>query len=205
MTRDKVKEIFPNATDEEIDQILNTIGAELNPLKSQLKEARDARDAANNALTSAQANEANYRAQLDAANAKLAEGMTAEEKLQKMQEEAAARETEFLLKSNGLDARSLFVNAGVFDAEDIDKLVAQVTVTDAEATTASAQRIIDIVTKQRDAVEAATKDNLLKANPKPNGGSDGGNGMSKEDFKKLSLADQIALKNENPDIMSQLN
>lgn len=206
MKREEVKAIFPNATDDEIDSILNKIGSELNPLKQQLKTAESERDAAKSALSEAQMSEANVKQQLAVANAKLEDGMTAEEKLAQLEAQAAAREQEFTLKSNGLDARQILVEAGYFDTADIDALVTQVTVADTEATKTAAKLLVDTVAKQRSAVEAATKDALLKNNPSlSGGGNDGGTQITTvKEFLALPYAEQLALKESNPQILSQL-
>lgn len=206
MKREEVKAIFPNATDDEIDSILNKIGSELNPLKQQLKTAESERDAAKSALSEAQMSEANVKQQLAVANAKLEDGMTAEEKLAQLEAQAAAREQEFTLKSNGLDARQILVEAGYFDTADIDALVTQVTVADTEATKTAAKLLVDTVAKQRSAVEAATKDALLKNNPSlSGGGNDGGTQVTTvKEFLALPYAEQLALKESNPQILSQL-
>lgn len=206
MKREEVKAIFPNATDDEIDSILNKIGSELNPLKQQLKTAESERDAAKSALSEAQMSEANVKQQLAVANAKLEDGMTTEEKLAQLEAQAAAREQEFTLKSNGLDARQILVEAGYFDTADIDALVTQVTVADTEATKTAAKLLVDTVAKQRSAVEAATKDALLKNNPSlSGGGNDGGTQVTTvKEFLALPYAEQLALKESNPQILSQL-
>lgn len=206
MKREEVKAIFPNATDDEIDSILNKIGSELNPLKQQLKTAESERDAAKSALSEAQMSEASAKQQLATATAKLEEGMTAEEKLAQLEAQAAAREQEFTLKSNGLDARQILVEAGYFDTADIDALVTQVTVADTEATKTAAKLLVDTVAKQRSAVEAATKDALLKNNPSlSGGGNDGGTQVTTvKEFLALPYAEQLALKESNPQILSQL-
>lgn len=206
MKREEVREFFPNATDEEIDGILNKFRDELNPLKSKLKEAQGERDTAQAALTASQASEASYKQQLDEANAAIQAGMSDEERIAQREKAAEDREREFNLKSNGLDAKEIFVAAGCFEPDEIAELVAQVTGEDAEATKAKAQRIVDTVSKQREAVEKATRDALLKENPSLSGG-DGGNGnvpTKLEDFLKMPYADQLALKEANPDILSQL-
>lgn len=206
MKREEVKAIFPNATDEEIDNILNEFGKELNPLKKQLKDAEGERDTAQAALSTAQANETSYKKQLEEAQAKIDAGLSDEERIAQREKAAEDREREFTLKSNGLDAKSIFVAAGCFEAEEIDSLVEQVTVADAEQTKARAQLIVDTVVKQREAVAKQTEDDLLKKNPKLSGG-DKGNGdvpTTVKEFLELPYDRQLALKEANPNIISQL-
>lgn len=207
MKREEVREIFPDATDEQIDSILNMNGSDVNPLKKRLKNAEGERDAAQAALSTAQENEASYRQQLDEARATIEAGMSDEERIAQREKAAEEREREFVLKSNGLDAKEIFVAAGCFEAGEIDELVEQVVTADPEQTKSRAQRIVDTVAKQREAVEKATKDALLKDNPKLNGsgGKDGNIPTTWEDFAKLPLSEQLALKQANPNIVSELS
>lgn len=207
MKREEVKELFPDATDEQIDGILNKFGEELNPVKKQLKDAESERDEAQSALAASQTDAAGYKSQLDEANAKLEESMTAEERIAAREQAAEEREREFNLKSNGLDAKEIFVQAGCFEEEEIAELVEQVTGEDAEQTKARAQRIVDTVAKQREAVAKETRAALLKDNPKLGDGGDGdGAGIPKtmKEYLELPYKEQIALKEANPDILSQL-
>lgn len=206
MKREEVKELFPDATEEQIDGILNKFGEELNPVKKQLKDAESERDEAQSALAASQADAAGYKTQLDEANAKLEEGMTAEERIAAREKAADDREREFNLKSNGLDAKEIFVQAGCFEEEEIAELVEQVTSDDVEQTKARAQRIVDTVTKQREAVAKETKAALLKENPKLGDGADGNPGVPKtmKEFLALDYKEQLALKEANPDILSEL-
>lgn len=204
MKREEVTELFPGATDEQVDALLNKVGAEINPLKRSLRDTTAKLDEASTALEATKASEAGLKSQLEDAAEKIRAGMTAEELLAQREREAAEREREFLLKSNGLDAKALFVEAGVFDEEDIDALVAQVVSEDAEQTTERAKRIVDTVIKQRRAVEESTRDALMKANPKPAGGDGGSAPMKRSDFLKLDYSEQLAMKQANPDILSQL-
>ena len=130
--------------------------------------------------------------------------MTDEERIAQRERAAEEREREFLLKSNGLDAREIFVQAGCFDAESIDALVGQVVCDDAERTRAAASLIVGTVAKQREAVEKATKDALLKDNPKLSGAQGGGEPATVEEFLKLPYDQQISMKQADPSLISRL-
>lgn len=204
MKREEVREIFPNATEDDIDAILNKVGSELNPLKRRLSEAESKLGDAEASLGDAKSSEALLKAALDEANAKIEAGMTEEERMAQRERAAEEREREFLLKSNGLDAREIFVQAGCFDAESIDALVGQVVCDDPERTRAAASLIVGTVAKQREAVEKATKDALLKENPKLSGGQGGGEPATVEEFLKLPYDQQISMKQADPSIISRL-
>lgn len=204
MKREDVKALFPEATEEQVTAILNKVGEELNPLKRDLKSVTGERDTAQAALADAQQQGATLQEQLDAANAKLDEHMTDEERIAAREKAAADREREFALKSNALDAREVFVQSGFFGADDIDALVEQVTGEDAEATKQRAERIVATVKGQREAVEKATKDALLKQNPKLGGNDGGGAPATLQEFLALPLNEQVALKQDNPNILKEL-
>jgi len=205
MKIEEVREIFPNATEDDIDAILNKVGSELNPLKRRLSEAESKLGEAEASLGDAKSSEALLKAALEEANARIEEGMTEEERIAQREKAAEAREREFLLKSNGLDAREIFVSAGCFDAESIDELVKQVVCDDAEKTRAGANLLVSMVAKQREAVEKSTRDALLKDNPKLQG-DDGADSVPKtvSDFLKLPYEQQIALKQTDHSIISRL-
>lgn len=200
MKRDEVLKFFPEATDEQIDGILNQVGSELNPLKASLADLTAERDQGKTALAAAQTEAASYKTQLDEANAKLKEGMTAEELIAQREKDAAEKERDFTMKSNALDAKAIFVGSGYFDEEEIEGLVTRVTTEDAEATKAFAQSIVETVKKQRETVEQSTKDKLLKDNPHL-GGAGAANAITKENFDKLSYDEKRKLVEENPDLL----
>ena len=203
MKRDDVRKVFPEATDEQIDAILNGIGAELNPLKAQLEDATGRLGEATSSLASLKASEATLKAQLEEANGRLQQGMSAEELLAAREKAAEEREREFTLKSNGLEAKSMFVEAG-FSAEDIEAVLPLVVSEDGDATKAAAKTLIGLDANRRDAVEQSTKDALLKANPTLTGAGSGG-AVSKEEFDKLPYAEKVKLVEENPELLKSFD
>lgn len=206
MKREEVKELFPDASEDTITALMNKVNAEISPLKQNLKSAEQERDTAIADLATSQAKASDLEQQLTDATSKLEAGMTAEEKLAALEKQAKDREIEFTMKSNRLDAQAIFVEAGCFDADEVTELVNQVTSEDAEKTKANAQKIVETVQKQRAAVEQATKDALLKGNPKPAGGGGAGDGVPTtiKDFLELPESEQLALKEANPGLLSQL-
>ena len=200
MKRDEVLKIFPEATDEQIDGILNQVGSELNPLKTNLASVTAERDREKAALATAQTEAATLKTQLEEANAKLKEGMSAEELIAQREKDAAEKERDFTMKSNVLDAKAIFVGSGFFEDGEIEGLVAKVTSEDAEATKAFAQSIVDTVKKQRETVEQSTRNELLKENPHLSGAG-GENPVTKEKFDKMSYEEKRKLVEENPDLL----
>lgn len=203
MKRDDVKKFFPDATDEQVSSILNAIGEELNPLKASVSDLTGRLTQAQGDLSASRASEAALGAKVQELTGRVEAGMTAEEQLAAREKAAAEREREFLLKSNALEAKAIFVAAG-FPAEDIEALLPRVVGEDAEATAAAAKTLVDFDAKRRSAQEQATKDALLKENPHL-GGAGGGGGVTREQFDKLTYAEQLKLVRENPGLLKQID
>ncbi len=202
MKREDVRKIFPEATTEQVDAILNGFGSEINPLKAQLEDATAKLGESTGALSGLRASEAALKARLEEANARLQQGMSAEELLAQREAAAAQRERDFTMKSNSLDAKAVFVEAG-FDADDIEALLPRVVTEDAEATVAAANALVALDAKRRAAVEQSVKDELLKKNPSPQGAGSG-TSMTKKEFASLSYDDQMKFVKENPGALKSL-
>lgn len=203
MKREEVLGIFPDATQEQIDNLLNGIGKELNPLKQSLSDLTAGKDEAAAKAAEAQQQAMAYKAALDEANEKLAGSMSAEELLAKREEEAAAKERDFILKSNALDAKSILVSSGYFTEEEIEALVERIVSQDAEATKTFAESIVDTVKKQREAVEQSVKDEMLGQAPKLQGAA-GDTAMTKEKFDAMTYAEQQKALADTPNLLEQL-
>lgn len=203
MKRDDVRKIFPDATDEQVDSILNGMRDELNPLKTSVRDLTAQLEGANGSLASSQASEATLRAQLDELNKQLEAHMSDEERLAAREKAAAEREREFLMLSAELDAKAIFVQAG-FSEDDMGALLPLVVGTDSEATKKAAQALVDLDSARRKAAEDATKDALLKGNPKGKGGTGGGSPMKMSEYLALPYEEQLRMKAENPNILKEL-
>lgn len=203
MKRDDVRKIFPDATDEQVDSILNGMRDELNPLKTSVRDLTAQLEGANGSLASSQASEATLRAQLEELNEQLEAHMSDEERLAAREKAAAEREREFLMRSAELDAKAIFVQAG-FSEDDMGALLPLVVGTDSEATKKAAQALVDLDSARRKAAEDATKDALLKGNPKGKGGTGGGSPMKMSEYLALPYEEQLRMKQENQNILKEL-
>lgn len=203
MKRDEIAAIFPGATEEQISTMLNGIGAELNPLKKSVTDLTGQLTAANGELKASRDSEGALQAKVAELTSQVQSGMSAEELLKQREEAAAAKEREFTLKSNSLEAKSLFVGAG-FSAEDIEQLLPRVVSEDAEATKTAAQALVDLDKRRRDEVAQSTKAALLKQNPGLNGGTGEGQ-ITAESFNKMTFSEQMKLVQENPGLLKQLD
>ena len=203
MKRDEIAAIFPGATEEQISTLLNGIGAELNPLKKTVTDLTGQLTAANGELKASRDSEGALQAKVAELTSQVQSGMSAEELLKQREEAAAAKEREFTLKSNSLEAKSLFVGAG-FSTEDIEQLLPRVVSEDAEATKTAAQALVDLDKRRRDEVAQSTKAALLKQNPGLNGGTGEGQ-ITAESFNKMTFSEQMKLVQENPGLLKQLD
>lgn len=204
MKRDELRAMLPDATDEQVEDLFKRFGQEINPAKAIAKEAEDRANALSAQLEALQGEKATLTASLAEAQKKIEAGMTAEELLEQQRALAEEQEREFKLKSNAVDAKSLFVEAGCFGDEEIASLVEQVVSVDADATLSKTKAIIDVVQRYGTSVEEKVKDELLRGNPSPAGSQGGVKPMSMKEFLKLPYAEQLKLKEENPRIMSEL-
>lgn len=195
MKREEIEEIVPGITKEQIDEILNRAGSDIEAVKSRAKAKEDdlkgKLEAANEAIT-------NYEVEAK-------KNMTAEQQLEAREKELAEQASAFARKSNELDAKAIFAEAGV-PADQMGALLENVVSDDAERTKALAESIVSAMTAKANAVDAAVRDELLKSNPAPDGGAGGGTGAptTVKEFLALPVEQQFALKQADPSLISKL-
>lgn len=204
MKREDVKNIFPDATDEQVDAILNSYHADTNNAKKELKTSEVTLGTLKEQLSSTNSELAKYKQIADELQTKVEKSMSAEELLAQREQEAAQKEKEYAIRVNTLDARDIFQKAGL-SADDCSDLISQVVSADADKTKALAQQIADLTVKQRELVEKKTKDDMVKSNPRPEGAGNTNTSVSKADFLKLSTSEQMKMMDDNPNILNELN
>lgn len=204
MKREEILELFPEATDEQIDKILNASHAEANTVKKTLKENEATLQTLKEQLQTANIDLSKYKALSEELNEKVKDSMSAEELLAQREKEAEVREREYMLKINALSAREIFQNAGL-SVDEYENLVNDVVSEDAEKTAQLANKIAELAVNTRNNVAKQTQDQLLKGNPKPQGTGTNSGVSSKEEFLKLSTSEQMDIMEANPDVLSQLN
>jgi hypothetical protein len=189
MTREQVKAIFPDATDEQIDAFLNAHGSDVNKAK---KSAAD-----NNA-------EFERLKGIETEYEKLkGSTLTEQEKLQKQIEAAEKAEKLYKKQTNKVAAEKLFVTAGLKD-EDYSELLESIVTEDAEHTTKTATSFVGILKAQKEATEKAVKEELMRNNPKPPAGG-GGGGVDKKAFDAMSSKEQMEFIETNPNWKEIIN
>lgn len=191
MTRDEIKKILgEDATDVQITNCLNFFHTqeknktdEINGYKKTINEHSDYD---------------NIKKELD--DLKKA-NMTNEELLVAKQEEldkalAKTKEEELKLlkKQNSLEAKSILIEAGITDEEQLKGLLSSISTDNKDATIASANSIANLVKTTKDATEKSVKAQLMNTEPNPsdNGGkkAEDDQTMTKEKFNGLSYAEQ---------------
>lgn len=188
MTREEVKKILgEDATDVQITNFLNyhhsyekTKNDEINSYKSTISEHSDYD---------------NIKKELD--DLKKA-NMTNEELLVAKQEEldkalANAKEeaVKFQKKQNSLEAKSILIEAGITDEEQLKGLLSSISTDNKDLTIASAKSIADLVKTTKDSTEKSVKEKLMHQEPNPSGTdgkkADDNDFMTKEKFNKLLM------------------
>lgn len=170
MTREQIKEQFPDATDEQISAILNINGTDLAEAKKKNVDPK--------VLKQLQEDSAAYKKLQEA-------GLTDEEKIQKALDDAAASKADFQKKSNRLDVEKILVGAGLTE-EDYKDLIDGLVSEDAEASKALATNLATMLTKQKEVAVQKTKEELMdgtKGGSGGTGGSGGGDGEKPDDVK----------------------
>ena len=162
MTREQIKEQFPEATEEQITAILNINGTDLAVAKKNNVDPK--------VLKQLQEDSAAYK-KLQEAN------LTDAEKIQKALDDAAAAKADFARKSSRLDVEKILVGAGL-KAEDYKELIEGLVTEDAEKSKVLATSLATMLGKQKEAAVQKTKEEMMDGTQTP--GSDSG---TKEDEK----------------------
>lgn len=170
MTREQVKEQFPEATDEQITAILNINGTDLAEVKRKNVDPKE--------LKRLQDIEVEYGKLKDA-------GLTDAEKAAKALADAETAKVEFAKKSNRLDAEKILVAAGLTEKE-YEALMESIVTDDAESTKTNATNLATLIKAQKDAAIQKTKEELMDNTDVPGGtGGSGGEDEKTEDVKNV--------------------
>lgn len=189
MTRDEVKKILgEDATDVQITNFLNYHHSEekikndeINNLKTKIDSFKD------------------YDSIKKELNDVKKASMTNEELLvakQKELDDALAKakdeELKLLKKQNSLEAKSILIEAGITDEEQLKGLLSSISTDNKDATIASANNIANLVKATKDSTEKSVKAQLM--NQEPNLGGDGGKkshdgneAMTKDKFNQMLM------------------
>jgi hypothetical protein len=189
MKRSDITDRFPDATDEDIDAILNIHSADIGKHKKTL-EAKDAEIAEMKGIKE-------RLAELEKQN------MTAEEQAKAAAEAAEAAKREFAIKANTLDVERLFVEAGV-PKEEYSPLLSSVVSDDADKSKAAAEGIVAVIKAQAKLAESNVRKELLGNTPKAQVADATPKAMTKEEFSKLGTKEQVEYIQDHPNWKSEL-
>lgn len=182
MTREQIKEQFPDATDEQITAILNINGTDITAAKKNNVDPK--------VLKQLQEDSAAYKKLQEA-------GLSDEEKIQKALDDAAASKAEFAKKSNRLDVEKILVGAGLTE-EDYKDLIDGIVSDDAEATKTMATNFATLIKNQKESAVQKAKEELMDGTNTPGGGSGGEGGEEQTTAEKL-VNKFLGNKKENKD------
>lgn len=179
MTREDIKKQFPEATEEQINALMDIHGTDMSNAKKNNVDPK--------VLKKLQEDSAAYEKLQEA-------GLTDEEKIQKALQDAEDSKIEFAKKSNRLDAVQILVTAGLTEA-DYKDLIDGIVTDDAEATKNMATNLASLISKQKAAAIQKTKEELMDGTKTP-GGTGGSEEDDKTDAEKFAEG-LVADNNEN--------
>lgn len=175
MTREQIKEQFPDATDEQITAILNINGTDITAAKKNNIDPKE--------LKRLQGIEVEYKKLQDA-------DLTDAEKIQKALKDAADSKKDYEKKVNKLDAEKILVAAGLTE-EDYKDLIDGIVSEDAEATKTMATNFANLIKSQKDSAIKKTREELMDGTNTP-GGSGGGSGNPDEKTDDVKNVESIS-------------
>ena len=108
----------------------------------------------------------------------------------------------YLKKQNALEAKSILLEAGITNEDELKNILNTIATDNKEMTIANANNIANSIKAIKDATEKSIKEQLMKAEPTPSNNSsdkktDGNETMTKEKFEKLSYTEQKEWKDKN--------
>lgn len=175
MTREQIKEQFPDATDEQITAILNINGTDITAAKKNNIDPKE--------LKRLQGIEVEYKKLQDA-------DLTDAEKIQKALKDAADSKKDYEKKVNKLDAEKILVAAGLTE-EDYKDLIDGIVSENAETTKTMATNFANLIKSQKDLAIEQTKEKLMDGTNTP-GGSGGGSENQDEKTDDVKNVESIS-------------
>lgn len=175
MTREDITVLFPDATKEQIDALLNKNSADIGRAKKlpsdyeTIKEKAEKYDALE--------------------NGKLSD----EEKIKKALEDAEAMKKQAKMDLNLVKAKTVFVEAG-FTKEEIEKVIGNVLNEDEQKTIDNANELVALFKQREESVTQRVKSELYANDPKPRGqkAADSSETKSKAETVAEMLAEKAA-------------
>lgn len=200
MTRDEVKKILgEDATDVQITNFLNyhhstekTKNDEINSYKAKISEHSDY-DSIKKELDELK------KANMTNEELLVAKQQELDEQIAKSQE----AEKKFIKKQNSLEAKSILMEAGITNEEQLKGILSSISSDNKDLTIANANNIANSIKSIKDTTEKKVKEDLMKKEPNPS--SDSGKkatddgAMTLDKFNTLSYTEQKKWKDEHGD------
>lgn len=120
-----------------------------------------------------------------------------DEKLKNALKEAQEKQEEYIRKSIRLDVEKVLVTGGLTE-NDYKGIIDGLITSDSQASIAMAESLVKVISDQKQAAANAIKKELQGSLGELPKGS-GANGITKEDFSKMTLTEKIRFKEENPE------
>lgn len=95
------------------------------------------------------------------------------------------------------------INSETYGDEEYKSLVNDLVSDTPDNSKVKADNFIKIFNKQKELVEKETTSNLLKNTPTPQTGADGGQGVTKEDFDKMTYSEMMNFMKESPELYAE--
>lgn len=183
MTREQIREQFPDATEEQITALLNINGTDIASAKKNNVDPKELKQLREDSEAYKKLQEAN---------------LTDAEKIQKALQEAETAKLDFAKKSSKLEVEKILVAAGLSE-EDYKGLIDGLVTEDAEASKTRANSLAEVLKKQKEAIEKQTKEKLMDGTQKPGGAG----GKDDEKTQAEKIAEKLyGGKQEKDDILS---
>lgn len=176
MTRDDIKKMFPDATDEQITNMLNQINSEKEAAKKSAEK-----NVSDEELTA-------LRNKAKAYDDAEKEKMTEKERYEALIQEAETAKAEAARIRARTKAEAEFVKSGLTEAEYKD-LLDDVLSDDDDKTIAKVTRIVSLIKNKTEAAVKTTTENLTKESMKP---QSQGNGNDNKADDAVNLAKELA-------------
>lgn len=179
-----IRELFPDADDEAVGNLVDKVMASNG---RDIKSFQETIAANESELERLKGVEEEYEG-IKKAN------MTAEQQLQAAQDEAEKKVRDYNILINRLEVERDFVSAGI--AEDDYKELLDVIVTDdKDSSKASAAKLLELLTKEKEAAVKATKEELIGSTPRPlaNEGTSSSSASFNEQYKAAIENGDMAL------------
>lgn len=167
MTREDIRNQFPEATDEQITALLNINGTDIEGAKKNNVDPK--------VLKQLQADSEAYKKLQEA-------GLSEAEKVQKALKDAEDAKLNYAKQLSKLEVEKILVGAGLTE-DDYKELIDGLVTEDSEASKTRANGIAAMLKKQKETIEKETKEKLMDGTQKP--GGEGGAGAEKTQAEKI--------------------